>query len=28
LIWLEGLDIPIVQFLNAGFFEKFTDCRE
>ncbi len=24
MVWLDGLDIPLVQFLDAGFFEKST----
>ena len=25
MVWLDGLDIPIVEFLDAGFFEKSTE---
>ncbi len=25
MVWLDGLDIPLVSFLNASFFEKYPD---
>lgn len=28
VIWLDGLDIPIVQFLDAGFCENFAEDQQ
>ena len=28
MIWMDGLDVPLVNFLNAGFMEPFPDERQ
>lgn len=28
MMWLDGLDIPLVQFMNAGFAEGFSEDRQ
>jgi gentisate 1,2-dioxygenase len=28
VVWMDGLDVPLVQFMNAMFFQLYEDARE